>query len=652
MWWADRLPETYTGYTPREMHDMLEPPSNDPNPWFHAQSKDFQARVKVILDDLADIQRKWENVLWKLTPGTEEFRRAKLQMSTERWAYINAHPEYYDFYAFSKTPDQWAKTMDDWATDDLVDTYFNMEAPKRDKYKSAELWQKAVLEWKKSRELYLAKFPQVAERIATSRSAIETIWKQTEQHWFDILDRIGTRSVAIEAAKASKNFDLSDQLYLANDLDWRQLNEDVAVQYFDPTTDFVPLGRDANGKELAGPPILRADPFGHTLLKRTKLLPDFNRWRYDRADLAGKAVIERDTRYAEEMGALVEQAKGAKNFGAAFVTALKANAWLREEYFRRNPGKREQWATNDEYIRLIRRYGLLAKAGKFDEAGAYFDNLPKWVQDKYFNAHPEKRARRAKMQQNLQYAGYMKRWTDFYRRRDYSGGAAFFGKLPKWVQDRFYSDHPEGTFSGTSAYSKAMGKWVALLQSGDKDAAKKYFDALPQAYRERYYSKHPEAELRDNIKRTGQLGEYFAADDANRAQYLKDNPDFAKWLRAQGDSAATRRMMILAAYKALPTDDQWLRRVFREKYPEVFSKEATGAAAVKKVTAFLAEHPEMTPAFQKWYEAIMESYAEELKHAKAPPKPLEVIHRGRHDMTGFQPQHRGRSAEWVRLHSV
>ena len=43
-------------------------------------------------------------------------------------------------------------------------------------------------------------------------------------------------------------------------------------------------------------------------------------------------------------------------------------------------------------------------------------------------------------------------------------------------------------------------------------------------------------------------------------------------------------------------------RVYREKYPEVFRKEAAGERSLKKVTSFLAEHPEMTPAFEKWLE--------------------------------------------------
>jgi hypothetical protein len=150
------------------------------------------------------------------------------------------------------------------------------------------------------------------------------------------------------------------------------------------------------------------------------------------------------------------------------------------------------------------------------------------------------------------------------------------------------------------------------------------------------------------------LGDYFAADDANRAQYLKDNPEFAKWLTAHTKSAAQRKMLITVAYQAIPKSEPWLRRVFREKYPEVFSKEATGAATLKNVYAGLTLHPEMLPSFEKWVAAIWASYAENAKHTAARPKPIEWDHSPQrsHGTTRATKPHQGKSAAWVRIHSV
>jgi hypothetical protein len=199
-----------------------------------------------------------------------------------------------------------------------------------------------------------------------------------------------------------------------------------------------------------------------------------------------------------------------------------------------------------------------------------------------------------------------------------------------------------------------MGKWVGLLKKGDEEGAKAYFNSMPKAFRDRYYAKHPEQKLRNNVKMVGQLADYFTADDASRAEYLRANPQFAKWLKTQGTSAAYRRVMITTAYQAIPKEEAWLRRVFREKYPEVFSKEAAGQATLKSVYASLSAHPDMIPSFQKWLAAIWASYAENAKHTKAPPKPIEWDHSPQrsHGVNRKLVPHRGMSAAWVRIHTV
>jgi hypothetical protein len=658
MSWLDKTPgKTYEWYTPETIKRLISPPeAADTNEWFHSKDELFQTSVKVALDELDKIKHKWNNILWELTPGTAEFARAKLDAANERFRFTAAHPELYEFYAFSATPEEWAQQYDDWTTDDMVDTYFNIEQPDKAKYKTDAAYQKAMDAWRDQRRQFLKDHPKVEERVGSARTSVEAIWKDTEQHWFDVLDRVGRRNVALEAARQSNDFKLSDQLWLANETDYKQLDIHEVVSYFNPETDYQPLLQSANYKDRQGPLQFRKGPFGQTLLPKVRILPSFDEWRYDRANEADKAKMRRDRRYGEGMKTVIDKAKASGNFGRTFVDSMKGDKWLLDEYFRRNPGKREKWAASDEYFRQISKYGLLAKAGKFSEAGAYFDSLPKWVQDRYYNAHPERRQSRADRQQTLQYIGLMKRWTNYYKHRDYAGGAAFFEKLPKWAKDRYYQKHPDGFGRGTkksSPYSRAMGKWVKLLDAGDKEGAKKWFDSMPAAYRERYYKGHPEARLRDDVKRSGQLGEYFAANDAARAQYLKDNPEFARWLHKQGDKEQTRKMLITAAYQALPADNQWLKRMFREKYPEVFSQEAKGAGSLKKTYRFLAEHPEMQPAFERWLEGVMASFAEEQKHHLARPKPVVSDH-SRVAQHGTRPRRMtpGQSAAWVRLHQT
>jgi hypothetical protein len=645
VYWTEQRQKPRDSWTLQSIRDLAKPPKpEDANEWLHDQSSSFQQKVGHSWGELAALGKKWDHQIWGLTPGTKEYAAAVLQASTERYAFFNSHPELYEHMSHSKTLSDWSKMFTNWELDDLTSAFYNIKAPKASDFKTAKEWQDANALWEKQRTEFLRTYPAVAQRLANSSSALEAIWKSTEQGWFDILDRVGVRSIALEASKQAKDFDLVDQLYVVNELSYETLNRDTIVEYFDPTTDFASLP-----KGVVGPAQLL--PGG--LFPNVKILPDFNKWRWDRMTIEEQAQKVRTDKYIDKMKGIIGKAKAGGKFDpAVFVRELKKDPWALAEYFRNNPGKREQWAASDAYFKAISRYGILMKQGKFDEAGRYFDSLSAAHKARYFAKHPD---RKAKMQQNLAYMSLMKRWVSFYQRKDFEGGAAYFDKLPQWAKDRYYKKHPKGSGGySNSPYGKAMGAWIGLIKAGKKDEAKAYFDAMPKAFKDRYYAKHPDQKLAADIKRTGQLGQYFAADDAGRAVYLKDNPEFAKWLKANDTSDSKRRMLIMAAYRALPKDDQWLRRVYREKYPEIFSQEATGERSLKKTYAYLAAHPDLNPSFEKWVAAIWASYAENAKHTQNPPRPPVADHSRmqEHGVNRKVLPHRGKSAAWVRLHSL
>ena len=80
------------------------------------------------------------------------------------------------------------------------------------------------------------------------------------------------------------------------------------------------------------------------------------------------------------------------------------------------------------------------------------------------------------------------------------------------------------------------------------------------------------------------------------------------------------RGLVQAMYRAIPSGEPWLKRVFREKFPEVFGKQALGERKLRKVAAALAEHPEMAEFYEKAYRLQTALYLEQLKRSKAPPK--------------------------------
>ena len=625
-------------YTPEVMVAVLNPSKPDPNPWLHSQSPEYQAKIHADLAALDTQGAKWDDIIARLTPGTQEYSNAKLEAATAFYQFYASHPEMYEFQSMHKTPEQWAATLGKFQTDQAVQGYYNMVVPKQGDFKTAALWQAAVMQWKTARVAYLKAFPTAAAAIGAARTGMEGIWAAQEQGWFNTLDQIGTRSIAIEAARQSKDFPLTDQLYLLNELQYSTLSKDTAVFYYDKPTDF-----------------LKGDTFGHPLLSRVKILPDFNSWRFSRMTEQQKSDAVRSSKYAEGIKSIIAMAKGSSNFGATFVQQLKQHPDLLAEYFRRNPGKREQWASTDSYIKTMMSYGALVHSGQFTKADALFKSIPDWMKARYYAKHPEKKAALAK---NMEYMSFMNKWTNFYRHRDYAGGAAYFDKLPTWVKDQYSAKHPQGssaiTGKGTSPYAKAMGTWVGMLQKGDHAGAKTYFDSLPQAFKDRYYAKHPQQKIQSDIKHTGMLGQYFAADDAGRAAYINANPEFAMWLKANDTSASQERMLIAAAYSAIPKDDQWLKRVFREKFPAVFSQQSKGDSALKAVYKQLTMHPDLLPAYNSWVAGVWASYAEEIKNTKAHPRPVLSDHsrERQHGTNRVAKSHHGMSAAWVRIHSI
>lgn len=649
--WAERVKDYMIPMT------LQEALNNNPYKDWFAQPKEWRDKVEIARDGLTKLMKGWDRYMENLTPGSSEAKAALTEMLTQRYQWYATHPELYENDVYFKSAKDWAETFDLWKDDALTDMFFRQygDAPQRDSYKSAEQWQEAVAAYKMQKSLFLKANPAVAEKLGKARNALESVWQKTEQGWFDTLDSIGRRSIGLETAEAAQDYDAKEMLYLVQDLQYKTLMKDVAVDYFSES-DFVDVkGNPVRAGENDGP---QRRLGVSDLLPRWKVLPDFDKWRYARLDEAGKAEFRRDEKFSKIQAELIKKAKSMDGgMKENWVDLVKANPAFKVWYFEKNPGTREKWQAADDYRRLIGRFGELAGQKRWDEAYKYFDRLPAWVKARYYK---NKGISKQQAIDNMAYRNWMGRWAKTFN-KDYSETKAFFDKMPKWVRDRYleskgrkhfqntFNDTTPGSF-GSSPYSKAMKKWVDLLKAGKDDEARKYFDSMPKEFQDRYNAKHPQNQLRNDINRTAQLGQYFLADDANRAQFLKDNPEFAKWLHAQGGDDEQRYAMITAAYRALPKDDAWARRVFREKYPEVFSKEAVGERALRKVYKFLAEHPDMLPSFEKWVEAQWAAYAENQKHAGTPPKALTPDHQRRR--LGKKDIHGGKSAAWVRLHSL
>ncbi len=631
-WWEDRAKD------PREVIDAfrdLQKEIADPTPWFHDQSADFQKKVKDARALISEIRDSFSWKLEQLQPGTAEYRETKARMY---WSINDVYlrtPELMAATVWGKSPREWGFALEEWETDKLMDDFMALsnQKPKREDFDSVVKYNDAVSEWEITKQTFLIQYPQVAQRLNEGRQDLDNVRRKMEAEWDKIFDRISTRNEQIEAAQKKGDRERLDQLYLANELDYSLLERDYAGTYF-TEDDFNDLPR-----EVQGPRSVKDG-----LLARAETILDFDRRRYEKAVREGKgAEFLADNKYQNALRDAVLKAKGGNQFGTfdplKFVKAVKGNEYLKKEYYKRNPAKAQKWQRTDAYIKNIAVWGKLAGAGRWDEAQRVWDRMPDWVKQEYFKRNPDSKMRDfADGQKGSPYTYKGLFFKSAASRQRYIDGEAMFadgkpgsphtykGLYFKSAESRQRYIDGEKKFSEgrkgaaqTAQYLGYMTTWVKMFEKGDSDAAMEYFDSIPGWAKERYYQKHPENRLKfeDDAKRDKQLRDYFAGRTEDRAKYLKDNPEFGKFLADSGGKDA-EYFAIQQAYRSIPKGEAWLRKVFRERYPEVFSQEAAGTRRLRRVYDTLAKHPDVLPEFEQWVKAIWDSYDTMLKSAGRP----------------------------------
>jgi hypothetical protein len=575
----------------------------DPKAWFHARSPEFRERVAAGYRQIRAIRESYERVLAGLEPGTAEYRQKKAEMLSAINSIYLANPALVEYEVWSKSPAEWAAQLARWQLRAKLDEYFALDAqrPARADYEKADDYYAALDAWRRQKQVFLAAHPQVAEELGTARTALERVRERSEAEWTAVLDRVEARSREIARLEAKGERDRSDLLRLANELDISRLDREFVELAFSPA-DLRELFKDRR-RLWSG------------RIKDLVSVLDFRRARYEKAKREGRlAEFLEQERYAEGMAAVIRAAKGGNPFGkfdpARFVAALRADPELLELYFKRNPGKREEWARNEAYIRYIGAWGRAAAARDWERARRIWERLPQWVKDRYFEAHPGKREQWAR---SAEYVRLIAPWGKAAARGDWEEADRIWASLPQWVKDRYERRHPDRRAKSVQSalYVGAMREWVRLLEGSGRKAALDYFWGLPGWMRERYFARHPgkRVELEAELRFGAQLAEYFAADPAMRDRVLAKYPDLGGWLAKRVTSDEARRIAILVAYRSIPKGEGWLKAVFRQRYPEVFSREAIGERRLRRVYEKLVDHPEMLPPFERWVEAIWDTYA-------------------------------------------
>jgi hypothetical protein len=494
-------------------------------------------------------------------PWSEEYRAAKREAFIVRRQFLAEHPELADYWTMYMSPADFASFEDRWKTDSEVEAFLGWRRPERAAYGSDLAYQRALVEYYQRREDYLRAHPAVMKALYGGKTALERVWHDQELQWSETLEmqaRIQVRILEEQRRGAKADRDLVDILY--------SLKGDVGLL----------LDTDRYAVFDSG-------------VSRFSRIPGFGRFVRMGQTLAERRAGAEDLRYARGIGAVVAKATDGKSF----YELLRRDPWLLREYWRRNPEAKAKYEAGQEYFRWISQWVSHLQRDDFDGAQSVWDSMPAWVKDRYFAGHPD-----SKM-------------------RDGMGAAAGQGGL------FFSSPEAKQRFLDGQAYYAALGRWIKLLEAKDYRAADRYFRGLPEWMREKYFAKHPDQRAKAELDQAAlrAAAEYFLASGDDKLKILRRYPALREWLRAHGGEEEAHRGLIAAIYAAIPSSEPWLKRTFRERFPEIFSQEAAGQRRLDSVAADLARNPEALPFFRRAVRLQYALYFDQLKRSKVQPKP-------------------------------
>jgi hypothetical protein len=356
------------------------------------------------------------------------------------------------------------------------------------------------------------------------------------------------------------------------------------------------------------------------------VLNDFAAARYQKAVREGTVdAFLANEKYGQDMAAAILYAKGGKQFGefdaGRWYTYMQAHPDVAARYYGNDPAAKKKLADAILFSTGVGAAMDAAKVGGKFDAGKYVEYILSHpaLLAAYRSRYPD---RVAKWLHTREYIRHISVWGKLVGKGNWTAANAAWDHLPQWVKDEYYSKHPGKRHQAqqTSQYLGYMQHWVHLFDAKDKTGAMKYFNSLPQWARDRYYAKHPQNRMKweTDAKMWAKLSNYFATDKANQDKMLAENPDLVRWLAKNATDAEARRAAIMNAYAAIPKDQAFLKKVFRDKYPDIFSQQALGDRKLQTVAAALSKHPEMSASFEKFAAGAWATYTEMLKHVARP----------------------------------
>jgi hypothetical protein len=539
-------------------------------------------------------------------PWSDEYKLAKRTALIARKVFLSENPILTRAWGTFMSPAEFAELDERFRVDQLADAWFNWRRPAKADFDDELEYNRALVAFNERRAAFLEANPALERRLTEGRTAVETAWRLQELHWTEMLDlqaRLKIRILEEDAKGDDADRDVIDLLYRARDFAGASLDAERFGVFESPTRPGA-------------------------LNRIFAVLPGFTGLRYQRATPAERRQMDRDSWYANGIKDIVGRATSGKEF----YDLLHQNPALLQEYWTRNPEKQAEFQANTEYVRWIGSWARSLEGRDFVGAQATWDQMPAWVKERYFARHPESGMRDGMGGGGGTAVQYKGRWFKSPESRDRyiafieNGGSD--GSFSEGFAETggFRSADSRQRFLDGQAYYAALGTWVNMLKAQDFVAADRYFRTLPEWMREKYYAKHPDqrakAELDSEALRYG--AEYFLAQGDAKLAVLAKYPQLRAWLAEHGGEEGAMRGLVQAMYRAIPSNEPWLKRTFRERFPEVFGQAAAGERRIAKVARNLAEHPEMLPFYERALALQSSLYSEQLKLNKVAPRPWSM----------------------------
>jgi len=651
MWDAQFTKPTHTAVDPAIL-TMLNLEGPMPNPmdpkvirkgWYMDQSPEYRAMLGDGWNELSWAKEYWDE---QYDLAKTDAERERLQLLRRTWYsdFYHRNPHLWQYIGMGMTEGEYMEEVAKNQMEDEVTRFYSVFDwdLKPEGEKAGAIWEKNREEYLKKNPALLKYFEEAKSQYDQNRDDVNAAWDQAFDNLED-MKHLRDEAWEIDDPRAAQALTELGDIF-DNSFNWESFGVD------EDSKSGVKMGKDLLGLSIKK--VLREGGdvkdawYGQRMQAVSEKAGDErDRWfgiMDKNPDLKNiyfekhpdKAVSwHRDREYAQFWGRFSRLADKGK-WDAAWDSWAEAPQRVKDRYRQESPAKYRSFVQSYQYQNYMGRW--MAYFDRGDKAGAfaYFDSLPQWVKDKYFANHPGSKMNRG---QGSAYVSNLNAVFDQIDKGNWDAAEKLWNAMPAWMRRRYYANNPSSTlFNGKAKgggisdakykqYIRHMKQWVDLLRDGKDKEADKFFKSMPEWMQDFYLKAHPDkALLKETLKMQSLLQVYFGANKASQRAMLENNPALARWLNAN-DTKAARINAIMFAYSRLP-DDPWLKRVYREKYPEIFSKEAKGEQTKKKIQDILDDNPELRPLWQKWLEDINYTLSEAEKHALKRPKQVEVDH--------------------------